>query len=81
MADGKGCEQGKHLGVCCVGPDERAGVGKVGGEGIRFRDNREDWAMGVGECGEGEGAEWLEPHPFGRGQCIQQGGEGGEEVV
>lgn len=37
--------------------------------------------MGVGECGEGEGAEWLEPHPFGRGQCIQQGGEGGEEVV
>lgn len=81
MEDGKGCEQGRHLGVCCVGPDERAGVGKVGREGIRFRDTGEDLVMGVGECGEGEGVEWQEPQPFRRAQCIQQGREGGEEVV
>lgn len=45
MEDGKGCEQSKYLGVCCVGPDERAGVGKVWREGIRFRDTREDLVM------------------------------------
>ena len=50
-------------------------------KGMRLRGTWEDVVIGVCENGEGDGVEGQRPHPFGEAQCIQQGMEGGEEVV